>query len=887
MLKKSVDARIKISMTFGTLLMLTFYSPGSYSAPKEVNIDSEHIFINSPQDEETLFNITNGGSLTISSTSAGFTSRAQSHQLNDSTLTLDSKAVFSGDINSASSHIFFSDSTYTGNIRAVTGESLGDIYINDSEFNGSIRTGVNNNANTVTIKDSQFNGQGVLSPLMIYSGSLIIENTSFNNHNFPVIDIRNAYSAILHNIHITNTSDFSGTATTGLAGVLLQDSQNVEMLNADISSDGTAIRMLNNAEDDVTNNLFIRDSTLKAKGAAALEATNSNIIIYQSLLHSLSDGSSLACYSGSTAINGCGALNLSGTQALIGQHSTIESNNVGVFITGETPTQLDIVDSSINAQKAAFSINEGSADIAVRNSRSSVDFTPTITSGENRLLEALNGSKVDFSLYNVSTRGDVFADESSRVNMLLSGSSSLEGNITGVDMLEISRNARWQMTADNNVKIMLLTGGSVLLPEPASDNQFHTLTIDSLGGAGMFALNTNLQTMQGDKLNITRDLYGTFLLRVTNSGVEPADPAAQLQLVQGPSETAIFTLEGDKVDAGVWQYELIKKGSSWYLVNSNQPDTPDTPDDSGTIIPHPSLTPSADALLNLASAPAYIFNSELQNLRQRRGGNHSQGGVWGRYINQNARINTDISNWKLGQNGFELGGDRAVAVREGDLFVGLMASITNNSVRDARGGNSQIDSYAAGAYASWFDDSGLYIDAVIKANRFNSRLHTRMSDSEAVSGGYSQNSLGGALESGWRFTLADNYQLEPFARIAAFQATASSTRLSNGMTAQIHRPSSLQAETGLHFGKRIQLNKAVLTPYLKASVAHEFVNSAKVRLNDSWNFNAGTTGSIGKYGAGIDIELAKNASLFTQIDYQKGRAMASPVTANLGFRIGF
>ncbi|MEI2265951.1 autotransporter outer membrane beta-barrel domain-containing protein [Erwinia sp. CGal63] len=699
----------------------------------------------------------------------------------------------------------------------------------------------------------------------------------------------------MQNIKIVNTSDYTGPSALGVAGIYMEDTHNADILNSDIYSAGTAIRVRNSAEDDIVNNLLIKNSMLKAEAAAALEATNSNLIIYASSLDSLSDGSAIACYAGSAAVNGCGALNLEGTNVLVSQHSAINSNNVGVFITGKKETQLDIIDSTINAQKAAFSVNKGDTTIAVYNSRASIKLTPSITSKENRLLEALDGSKVDFSLYNVYTRGDIFADESSRVNVLLSGASLLEGNIAGVDTLEISRNASWKMTADNHLKEMLFTGGSILLPDVGPNNQFHTLTIESLTGAGLFGLNTNLQTMQGDRLNITKDLYGTFLLRIANSGTEPEDADAMLKVVQAPSNTALFALYGGKVDAGVWQYDLVQKGNDWYLANSNRPNTPDVPDapdapdHGGTPPSQPSLTPSANAVLNMAAAPVTIFNNELQNLRQRRGDGKSgeEGGVWGRYIHQNARINSGISSWRLGQNGFELGGDKAVAVREGDLFVGVMASITHNSVRDDRGGNSQIDSYSAGAYASWFADSGLYIDAVVKANRFNNRLHTQMSDGTAVSGGYNQNGLGGALESGWHIALADNYWAEPFARLSAFRAGGKSVTLSNGMKAQIRQPSSLQAETGLQFGKRIQLEKASLNPYLKASVAHEFVKTGKVWLNDSWDFNEGAAATSGRYGAGIDIRLTKDASLFTEADYQKGRTIESPVTANLGFRLNF
>lgn len=894
MFSTPVIKKLKLVGTGCSLLILTNYLPLAFSAPNIVNINNEHVYIYTPQSEETLFNVTNGGSLTISNAEAGFTPSPQSHLFSDSTLSLNSNAIFSGDIDSNNSHIIFSDSTYTGNIRPLSSASLGDIYINASVVNGSIRTGQNNHNKTVTIKDDVFNGQGRVSPLSVYSGSLIVENSKLNNHNFAVMDIRNTDSAILQKIDINSTSDYTGAMAIGVTGILLQDVDNVDIMNSVITSDGTAIRMRNSADDGVLDNLFISNSTLSAKAASALEAANSDMIIYNSTLNTASNGDEIACYAGSAAINGCGALHVEGANVFVSQHSVINSNNVGVFITGENKTQFDVSDSSINAQKAVFSVNQGNAAIALRNNYSSG--SPSVTSKEGKLLEALNNSQVDFSLYNIYARGDIFADDSSRVNVLLSGASQLEGNITGVGTLEIGRSAQWKMTADNHIKQLLFIGGSILMPDVDPNDKYHTLTIDSLTGAGLFALNTSLQKMQGDMLNITRDLYGTFLLRVANSGAEPDDPDAMLKVVQGPTNTALFALYGGKVDAGVWQYDLIQKDNAWYLANSARPDAPDTPDvpdtpDAPDNPPQPSLTPSADAVLNMAAAPGLIFTNELQNLRQRRGDLRGReagdGGLWGRYLHQNTRINSATSRWKLGQNGFELGGGKAVAAGQGNLLVGVMASITNNSVRDVRGGNSQIDSYGIGAYASWFADSGLYLDTTIKMNRFNSRLHTRMSDGVAVSGGYNQYGLGGALEGGWHIVLADDYWVEPFARMMVFRADGSQMTLSNGMRAQIYQPSLVQAETGLQMGKRVRLGKAVLDPYLKASVTHGLAKSAKVRLNDRWDFNDAANASAGSYGAGIDISLARDASLYSELTYQKGRAVESPLTANLGFRIGF
>ncbi len=65
----------------------------------------------------------------------------------------------------------------------------------------------------------------------------------------------------------------------------------------------------------------------------------------------------------------------------------------------------------------------------------------------------------------------------------------------------------------------------------------------------------------------------------------------------------------------------------------------------------------------MATAPVYIFNSELQNLRFRHGdvieNTRLPGGVWGRYMGFDKRISGAVgAGYTLTQNGMETGGDK-------------------------------------------------------------------------------------------------------------------------------------------------------------------------------------------------------------------------------------
>lgn len=915
------DSQIKSKKKIISAIMLLAFYPSystfSFAAPELIDINGTNDIINTPQSNEKLFNITNNGSLTVAGVAAGLDSvTSQAHQLTDSTLSIKNGATFTGSIQSSNSNINIINSTFKGNIGSTDNNGSGDVFINASVINGTLRSGTGNQGKEIYIKDSTLNGPANFSALFVQSGKVIVSDSKLSSQNFATVDIRNVESTVINNVDIENINTNPGSSAIGASGVYLQNSSSSIILDSVINSDGTAVRTINDNKDNPNKNLIILNSALTGVSGAALEATNSDIIIANSTFSSVSNGDGKACMNYASAQNGCGAVNVKGSRIRFEENSEIVSNNVGIMIGGEENTDLAFIDSFIHAEKAALSLNNSNSIISLENNTIPVTGSSSITSNNGILLEALNNSHTSVSMDNINATGDIIADSTSSINFLLGGYSYLQGDMQGVNSVEIQRNAIWKMNNDNSIGDMLLSGGTISFPDSPNAKDFHSLNFSSLSGMGTFKMNTNLQTMQGDSLNIAGEANGIFTLSIANSGSEPDDENARLQVVQAGGGSALFSLVGDKVDVGVWEYGLVREGDQWFLSqevydddnavpgddnavpgddnaapgDDNDPSDDNDPDHSP--VPEKVTTPSADAILSMASAPLFIFNNELQNLRQRRGNLLSdaqhEGGVWGRYLHSTSRITTAMkAAYTLEQNGFELGGDKAVQVARGNLSIGAVTSITNNTIKHARGGNSQIDSYSVGLYASWFDDSGLYMDGVIKANRFNNELNTRMSDGTPVHGSYNQNGFGGALETGWHLSFSDSYWIEPFARVSIFQASSKNVALSNSMTGRIHHPRSLQGETGMHFGKKIQFDKTEFNPYVKVSVAREFARNNGVQLNKRWEFNDAVSGQSARYGAGATISLSKETSLFAEINYQQGRHIESPVSGNLGFHFSF
>ncbi|ELM9022601.1 autotransporter outer membrane beta-barrel domain-containing protein, partial [Escherichia coli] len=478
----------------------------------------------------------------------------------------------------------------------------------------------------------------------------------------------------------------------------------------------------------------------------------------------------------------------------------------------------------------------------------------------------------------------------------LENGSLLAGRITGDGKKGgnlIVADSVWKLSGDSTINSLDMSNGTVdfhSIQSPTFKTKLEgvTLNIGQLSGNGTFLMNTDIASYTGDKLNITGDANGNFVLNIKNTGQEPVSPGNPLPVVYTGGGDAVFTVNGGKVDAGVWEYYLSKDNTNWYLKSdTTQPGNPEPG------IPNPPVrhtTKSTDAVLNMASAPTYIFNSELQGLRFRTSekseNSRTSGGVWGHYIGSDKHISSQGAGYSLTQYGIVTGGDKRFDLSDGVLSLGAFVSFSDNNIRHNRGGKSSIDSKSVGLYMT-YDTHGYYIDGVLKFNRFKNELRTHMSDGTMVSGDYHQNGFGGSLEVGKYFSLNENTWLLPYVRTTALAVNDDNISLSNGMKAEINTTHSFQGEVGVNLGMDLDVGKTKIRPYLTAGVSHEFSNHNKVKINKAYDFTNDISGTTGKYGLGMDVQLTSNASIWGEANYLKGNNVESPVTGTVGFKINF
>ncbi|MFT0212178.1 autotransporter outer membrane beta-barrel domain-containing protein [Pseudomonas sp. F1_0610] len=302
------------------------------------------------------------------------------------------------------------------------------------------------------------------------------------------------------------------------------------------------------------------------------------------------------------------------------------------------------------------------------------------------------------------------------------------------------------------------------------------------------------------------------------------------------------------------------------------------------------LSPSTIAALNVAAAPQLIFQNELQNLRYRMvtlKDAKQETGVWVRALGGRTEAKEKHLDFEIKQQGIEIGVDHGWGTDSGLLVFGVFGNTSKNDVDVKHGRTSNIDSYSLGSYLSYFDDSGLYVDGVLKYNNFDTDVKATSTNGYSIAGSYKTKALGASVELGYSLQQASGMWYEPYARLSYSQISSKSYQLDNGMDVKLGKQKSIQGEAGVSIGHQFDFTAGTVTPYVKAAVMHEFASNNKVTINNRYGFKNDLSGTGSKLGLGANVLLKNNISIFAEVDHQFGSKVKAPVQGNIGLRYSF
>ena len=475
-----------------------------------------------------------------------------------------------------------------------------------------------------------------------------------------------------------------------------------------------------------------------------------------------------------------------------------------------------------------------------------------------------------------------------------------------------------------------------------------TLTLSNLDGeGGIFYMRTSLQEAYGDSIHINNG-SGNHQLMLASSGQEPTDAALNRALVteiQGSLELSLAN-EGGKVDLGNYVYDLANRktesGTEWYLkgistdpegpyepgTDPEEPDNPGTdpdpdpgadpeePDNPGTdpdpdpgTDPEepdnpgtdpdpdpgdPELSPSATAVLALAGTGSQTtqFLYSLSDLRKRMGEVRYgvSDGLYASVRGGKDKIHGFAStSYKNEYGALSIGFDRRI---NNNLIAGFSfeaikgeQDVKNNGYH-AEGENT---TQSLKAYATWFNDSGYYVDFVAAINHFDQDIRTHMLDGKRIKGDYDSYGYGISTEFGKTiYWGTDNsFFIEPQMQLSYFRVQGKDFSMSNGMRVEQDNADSLTGRLGLVLGHTV-LNRHG-TGYqisLRGGVNHEFLGDADIRVNNE-TFSDDSLGTRGYYGIGFDWYPSQKIKVYGHIEREKGSYYTSEINAKIGAKFQF
>lgn len=464
----------------------------------------------------------------------------------------------------------------------------------------------------------------------------------------------------------------------------------------------------------------------------------------------------------------------------------------------------------------------------------------------------------------------------SNTKVSLSNASHWKGKTDAIDTLSLSQDSQWTVTGDSTVGQLSIDQGRVVFDAPDA-GAFKTLSVTGdLSGNGSFLLNTDLSSVQGDLLKVAGQIEGEHTLIVADSGREAQGDA--LMLVDGNGGAGKFDLYGGKVDAGAFRYELEQRGDDWYLAGRGSI-SHDDPED---------LSKGSNVAVAQHSASAALIGAQMNTLVKRLGElrmGKDEGGLWTRGFSKEQHIDTGSSRaFQQQVSGFEIGADKAIPFYNGKLYLGGMVGKGEARQNFGEGSKGTVDSAMLGSYATYVDNSGVYVDSVLKYTRLNNKADITSNIGEKVDAKYKNHATAVDVEVGKQIDLGEGWFVEPQLGVQAFRVSSGDYTSSNGLKVEQDAVTSVQSRIGSMFGRNLKLdNGMAVQPYAKALWLTEHAGDSHVKVNGT-SLDSKLPGSRVEIGGGVILQTAEKHKFYIDAEYSKGDGIEQPYAVNVGYR---
>ena len=284
---------------------------------------------------------------------------------------------------------------------------------------------------------------------------------------------------------------------------------------------------------------------------------------------------------------------------------------------------------------------------------------------------------------------------------------------------------------------------------------------------------------------------------------------------------------------------------------------------------------------DLAITNALMWRSQLTNLTDRMGTlrtTPNAAGVWARY--NNGRLDGDDTTHDY--NTVELGFDKAI---NDNITLGVSFDYTKGDT-DVFAGNADSSTYTVGLYGSYFNDSGCFLDTMLKVGRVDADYDLRTS-AGAESADYMMSGVVLGVEAGHRWDI-QNFYVEPQIQLTYSYLRPDDFTTSLNRNIKFEDMDSLIARVGVMAGMKFAEERGAA--YVKASYNHDFLGDVEGFYNyegSTRHFKDEMDDNWGEVSLGATYNVTDSVHTFLDVGTGFGGDIDQKWRVNLGARYVF
>ena len=537
----------------------------------------------------------------------------------------------------------------------------------------------------------------------------------------------------------------------------------------------------------------------------------------------------------------------------------IDNNFDAIYLAGEGTNIIFNGDSYING-------NIYSVDLGKLNLNSKAKINGNILAYDQGIAELYlkPGSKIIGAAY--SNGFDTYVDDDEDDEYDFYYNLYTPGYIS----MDFSENSSWDITREDSYINLLSGQGNIRFTNDYSNNNYGKLFIETLKGASVFNLRTNVTQEHSDKIVISSSAEGTHTINLINNGSAQTTGNEKLTLVEiddNATNTAEFKTNHD-VELGGYQYSLNKDGKDYVLTAK-------------------PITSSAMASAGFLNANYLMNYVETQTLLKRLGDMRTSGkfgDVWLRGFTGklDSFSGGKLSKFDMSYHGFQFGADKQLS-ENSPFVIGAFVGQTYGNP-DYKNGDGSLRSFNTGIYATYLDNSGFYIDSVVKYDRQKNHFKVKDTANNRIQGTGHSNGLGLSMELGQKFKINDFY-VEPQTQFSYSHQNGNSINASNGLKVKLGNYNSLIGRASALLGYEFNSDENSINIYAKTGIVREFDGDTYYKLNnhkESHSFK----GNWWNNGVGINANFNQKHNIYLDLESSPGNKF-DLLQVNGGYRYSF